>query len=250
VEFAVGTGLAAVFAAIVLFAVLPGVATFLGFCIVLGLYLLPAGALAAQPWRAGLFVPMVANFTPLLAPANQMSYDTVQFYNSALAIVVGCGAGAVSFRLLPPLSPAFRTRRLLRLTVQELRRLAHAPFRRARDDWEVDVYARLAALPDQAEPWQRAQLLAALSVGTALIQLHQMAARLGLGSELEPALQALARGDSTAATASLARLDRLLASRAEAAPGTPVALRARASLLAMSEALSEHSAYFGSGAPA
>ncbi|HYZ62845.1 MAG TPA: FUSC family protein [Acetobacteraceae bacterium] len=246
VDFSVGTGLAAVFAGIVLFAALPAVESFVGFSIVLGLYLLPAGALAAQPWRAGLFAPMVGNFIPLLAPANPMNYDTAQFYNSAVAIVAGCGAGALWFRLLPPLSPAFRTRRLLRLTLHDLRLLAHAPSRRTEDEWEEDVYARLAALPDQAEPWRRAQLLAALGVGTALIRLHRVVARLGLGPELEPMLQALVRGDSAAAVASLARIDRLLT--ADAVPAAPLALRGRASLLAMSEALSEHGAYFGAPA--
>ena len=57
-------------------------------------------------------------FVTLLAPANQMSYDPGQFYNFALATIAGVGAGALSFRLLPPLSPAFRTRRLLALTLQ------------------------------------------------------------------------------------------------------------------------------------
>jgi hypothetical protein len=36
--------------------------------------------------------------------------------------VGGVGAAALSFRLLPPLSPAFRTRRLLALTLRDLRR--------------------------------------------------------------------------------------------------------------------------------
>jgi uncharacterized membrane protein YccC len=113
--FMVGTVLAAVFAAIVNFAVLPGLTTFAGFSIALGLYLVPVGALAAQPWQMAMFTAMVFNFVPLLAPANQMSYDTAEFYNSALAINVGIGMAALSFRVLPPLSPALRTRRLLAL---------------------------------------------------------------------------------------------------------------------------------------
>ena len=57
-----------------------------------------------------------------------MSYNTVQFYNFALAIFSGCVAAALSFALLPPLSPAFRARRLLVLTLRELRRLAIGAF--------------------------------------------------------------------------------------------------------------------------
>jgi hypothetical protein len=58
-----------------------------------------------------MFTYLAAYFVPLLAPANEMSYDTMQFYNAALAIVAGTGAAALSFRLMPPLSPVFRTRR-------------------------------------------------------------------------------------------------------------------------------------------
>jgi uncharacterized membrane protein YccC len=112
--------------AIIAFAVLPGLETFEAFSIAIGLYLVPAGALMAQPWQPPMlrFDTMVMFFIPLLAPENQMSYDTVQFYNGALAIFTGSGAAAVSFRLLPPLSPAFRTRRLLELALRDLRRLA------------------------------------------------------------------------------------------------------------------------------
>ena len=91
------------------FAVLPNLETFAAFSLAIGLVLVPAGAGMAQPWQTAMFTAMAANFVPLLAPANPMSYDTVQFYNAAVAIVVRRGAAALSFRLIPPLSPAFRT---------------------------------------------------------------------------------------------------------------------------------------------
>ncbi|HYZ33191.1 MAG TPA: FUSC family protein [Crenalkalicoccus sp.] len=249
VDFAVGAGLAALVAAIILFVVLPGLVTFVAFSIVLGLVLVPAGALMTQPWRAAVFASMVGRFPPLLGPANEMSYDTVAFYNSALAIIVGSGVAALSFRLLPPLSPAFRTRRLLALTLRDLRRLARGPVRWTPEDWEGRVFARLTVLPAQAEPVQRAQLLAALSAGNEIIRLRRIGPRLGLGPGLDAALDALARGDSGAATARLARLDHLLASRPVATPGTPVALRARGSMLALSEVLTQHASYFDAEAP-
>jgi hypothetical protein len=106
------------------------------------------------------------------------------------------------------------------------------------------MYGRFSALPDEAQPLQRSQLLAALSVGTEIIQLRRIARRLDSGAELDAALEALARGDSAIATARLARLDDALAGRPGAA-----ALRARGSILAMSEALTQHAAYFDAGAP-
>ena len=120
-SFVVGTGLTAIFAAIIGFAVLPLTETFVGFSLAIGLVLVPAGAgVESSP----MFTAMTAFFCFLLAPTNQMIYDTQQFYNAALATVAGLGVASLSFRLLPPLSPAFRTRRLLALTRRDLRRLA------------------------------------------------------------------------------------------------------------------------------
>jgi uncharacterized membrane protein YccC len=247
-SFMVGIGLTAAFAAIIEFAVLPGVETFAGFSLAIGLVLVPAGALMAQPWQTAMFTAMAANFMPLLAPANQMSYDTQQFYNAALAIVAGVGAAALAFRLLPPLSPALRTRRLLALTLRDLRRLTRGPISRTANDWEGRIYSRLSALPEQAEPLQRGQLLAALCVGTAIIRLRRIARRFDLQVELAGALDAVARGDSSVATERLGQLDRMLAALPSTRPGGWIRLRARGSIVAMSEALAEHATYFDSGA--
>jgi len=242
--FMVGTALGAVFAAIIAFAVLPNTETFAAFSLAIGLVLVPAGAGIAQPWQTATFTAMAFNFVPLLQPANPMSYHTEQFYNAASAIVAGVGAAALSFRLIPPLSPAFRTRRLLELTLRDLHRLATGRLPYRPDDWEGRMYGRLAALPDQAQPLQRSQLLATFLVGTQIIQLRNIARRFDLSSSLDAALDALARGSSALATATLANLDAALASR----PGAG-ALRARGLILAISEALTQHSAYFGAGAP-
>ena len=88
-SFTAGTVLGAASAAIIEFAVLPNLETFAAFSLALGLVLVPAGAGMAQPWQTVVFTAMTANFVPVLAPANQMSYDTVQFYNAALAIFLG-----------------------------------------------------------------------------------------------------------------------------------------------------------------
>jgi uncharacterized membrane protein YccC len=154
VLFIVGALLDVVLTAIIAFAVLPGLGTetFVGFSLVIGLCLVPIGALLAQarqPWQTGMFTAMAMLFVPLLEPTNPETYDTVQFYNAALAIVAGSGAAALSFRLLPPLSPAFRTLRLLALTLRDLRRLATG---RAPGDWEGHVNGRLSALPEEATP--------------------------------------------------------------------------------------------------
>jgi uncharacterized membrane protein YccC len=177
-----------------------------------------------------------------------MTYDSVQFYNAALAIVAGSIAGVLSFRILPPLSPAFRTRRLLMLTLRDLRRIATNPAPPPREDWEGRMYSRLAALPDAAEPLQRAQLVAALAVGREILELRRLTPELGLGSEFDSALEAFVQGNSAAATARFNELDRRLASLPVSDPGTSLALRPRALVLAICDVLADHSAYFDTGA--
>lgn len=244
VKFTIGTTIAAVSAATVLFAGLPNVDSFVGFAIVLGIFLIPAGAMTAQPWNTALFIPIAYNFTPILGPVNQMSYNTIQFYNTALAIVAGCGVGALSFRLMPPLSPELRARRLLALTLRDLRRLAIDPDRRE-GSWEGRLYSRIAALPVQAEPLYRAILITALAVGRNMISLHRSARRLDCAGELDAALKHFSSGECPAMVVRLEAADRRLAALA----GNPLpAMRARAQILAIRDALSDHRIYFEGGA--
>jgi uncharacterized membrane protein YccC len=187
-SFMVGIILATALAAIVDFAVLPSLVGFAAFSVALGLVLVPAGALMLRTWPTPLFIAMASLFVPLLAPANQTVYDPQQFYNASSAIVVGVGAAVLAFRLMPPLSPALRTRRLLVLTLRDLRRLTTGSVPRTAKDWEGRIYNRLSVLPEQAEPLQRAQLLAALSVGTEIIRLRRVARLFHPRFELDAAL--------------------------------------------------------------
>jgi uncharacterized membrane protein YccC len=238
-SFVAGTGLAAAAAAVIKFALLPGLETFVAFAFILGLVLVPAGALVAQPSTTAIFTAVAAYFCVFVAPTNPISYDTQQFYNAASATFAGFVGAALSFRLLPPLAPAFRTRRLLALTLRDLRRLATSATRKRRNAWESRMYGRLSVLPDTAEPSQRAQLVAALSMGSAIIRLCLLAHQLKMTNQLDSPLGAIARGDSAVAIARLAALDNALAARADA-----VTLQARACLLVISQALTRNAAYF------
>ena len=251
VSFLIGIGLTAVCAAIVQFAVLPSLASFAAFSVALGLVLVPAGALMAQPWHTPVFMAMAFFFVPLLAPANQMNYDPQQFYNASSAIVIGVATATLGFRLLPPLSPAFRTRRLLTLTLRELRRLAAGPIRGTEHDWQSRIYSRLSVLPEQAELLERGQLLAALCVGVDIIRLRRVAPLFDQPLGLDAVLKAVAGGNSVVAAERLAQLDqRLAALPSSARPGPQIRLRARASIVALAEALTRHAAYFDRGAAA
>jgi uncharacterized membrane protein YccC len=241
--WALGTALDAVFAAVMVFAVLPGSETFAAFAMAMGVCFIPIGALAALPWQSVVLIPMAVHLLPLIGPTNPMSYDALPFYNTALGIVAGTGASALFFRLIPPLSPAFRTRRLQALTLRDLRRLAVG---RTPDDWAGHMHDRLSAMPEQATPLQREEVLAALSVWTEIIRLRPLAHRFGHGADLESAVAAVAQGSTAIAIASLGHLDEAFAIHADT---KPEALRGRASILALSEVLTHHAAYFDAGAP-
>jgi uncharacterized membrane protein YccC len=249
--FALGSAAAVLCAAIIHFAVLPGLVTFPAFCAAIGLVLVPSGfarTWSRQPAVIAVFSAIGILFVPLLAPTNPMTYDTEASYNAALAIFVGSAVGALSFRLLPSVPPSVRVRRLLALTLRDLRRLAINPVPPSSEAWESRIYGRLAALPDQAEPLQRAHLIAALLVGTEIILLRRVAPRLGVATQLDAALGALAQGNGAIAVARLRQLDHRLASPPDGATETAIALRARAHILGLSEALTAHSPYFDSGA--
>ena len=247
---AIGSAGSVLFAAVIKFAALPATETFGAFCLAIGLFYLPAGFVTArtrQPAVLAVFTAMALTFMPLLAPTNEMSYDTGQFYNFALAVCIGCGAAALSFRLLPSVPPTQRTRRLLAFALADLRRCAVAAFPPTPYEWEERMYGRLAALPDNTDPSARTRLLAVLDVGSALVQLREAEPRITLDPELDDALAALAEGRSAMARTRLGDLELRLASHG--APGVDLAVRARANILAISEALAQHATFFDAGAP-
>src|SRR5262249_22587598 len=119
----------------------------------------------------------------------------------------GCGAvvSAVAAAV------ALISRRLLAWTLRDLRHLAIGT-QRPREDWEGRMYSRLAVLPDEAEPLQRAQLVAALSLGTEIIHLRRIVPRLGFGAELHSALADFARPNIAATMTRFAELDQQIES--------------------------------------
>ncbi len=235
-------------AAAIKFALLPGLESFPAFCIALAAFLIPVGTALAATRQYPLLAICTATFMSVLQLTNEMSYDTAQFYNSSLGIFVGVAAAPLSFLLVPPLSPSFRTKRLLNLTLRDLRRLAMSRLSASVDDWQGHTFSRLAALPEEAEPLERAQLLAAQFVGTEIIHLGHDTAALDLLLQFEAALQTFAEGNSAAAIAQLTWLDHYLASTEQV--DTQLAARTRGRILAICDALADHRAYFDTGTSA
>jgi uncharacterized membrane protein YccC len=246
--FFLGTCIAVLLAAVVKFSLLPQFDSFFGLSVALACYLIPVGALSTLGWQTAVFAPMAVNFVALLTPENAISYDLSQFYNSSLALLAGSGTALLAFRIVPPLSPAFRTQRLLTLTLNDLRLLVRRPLPLRSEQWERRIYNRISVLPDSAQPLQRAQMLAALAVGTEVIRLNRIARRLRLDVQLHPLVRAMVKGDSTLVSAALVQLDAHLADAPQQGQRARLALHARGSALALSEVLTQHSDYFNRGA--
>jgi hypothetical protein len=111
-------------------------------------------------------------------------------------------------------------------------------------DWEARVYHHLCQLSTQIGPSQLARLAATFSIGTEIIRLRRIARRLDLGSDLDSALNAVARGNTREAIQSLAQIDHRLAARSGVEPDAIVRLRARGSIRVISETLVQHRDYF------
>jgi uncharacterized membrane protein YccC len=235
-----GTGVAAV----LMFAILPRATSFPSLCLALGLALVPLGFLLARARTPLFYFAASVNFIPMLSITNGLTYDASAFWNSSSAILVGVACGAIAMRILPPLSPAIRTKRLLALTLADLRRLAKRTSPGRQDNWESHGFARLLAMPDQAEPVERAELVAAVAVGTEIVRLRHVAPRFVPSAAVDAPLRALAEGRSGEAIERLRDLDRLLAALPRAEAASRILLRVQASILAICGQLAEFGPYF------
>ncbi|HEY4044221.1 MAG TPA: FUSC family protein, partial [Rhodopila sp.] len=242
--FTIGTTLAAIGAAVAAFALLPQQTTFWGFCAVLGLVLVPAGALSSRPWQQSLFVALEANFIPLLGPSNPAVYDPGQFYNNAIALLCGVGFALLAIRLLPPIPPAMRMHRLLALTLRDLRRLARGRLPTSSVQWEGRMYGRLSAVPASVDTLQASRMATALTVGTEIIRLRRIAGRFALDEQLEAAMIAIASGHSSVAVRELDRFDQALAELPATQPGAKLRLRARGTIRSIADSLTRQASYF------
>ena len=243
-SWSVGALSTAVIVAIVKFVLLPNHESFLAFSVMLAIALVPLAALSAVPALTPYFLPATVLFTPLLAPTNEIAYDTQAYFNTASALLSGCCFGIAALALLPPVPPRLQSQRLLDLSIRDLRRLAGGRRRWTLSQWENRLYARLTAMPAEALPIQRAHLMSMLTVGSQIIRLMRLSRNSRIKIHLPDVLASLAAGDLPELREVLRRVDRDIASIPESEPGARVRLRARAALLAIGEAVDRRREFF------
>ena len=99
-------------------------------------------------------------------------------------------------------------------------------------------------MPEAATPEQRAELVAALYVGEAVLRLRAIEERFPNRVFTHAALLDIAAGRGAAARAALAKADAALVATGAAPQHI---MRARAAIMALCEALARHAAFFGVG---
>jgi uncharacterized membrane protein YccC len=246
-SWSVGAVTTALIGAAVKFALLPNHESFLAFSVMIAIALVPLAALSTVPALTPYFLPATVLFTPLLAPTNEIAYDTQAYFNTTSALLSGCCFGIAALALLPQVPARIQSQRLLDLSIRDLRRLAFGRRDWTLSQWENRFYARLSSMPEQAEPIQRAYLMSTLSVGIQIIRLQRLSQLSHVRSGLSEVLASLAAGDLPKLGEALHQADRELASIPKAQPGALVRLRARSALLAIGEAVDRHRQYFEGG---
>ncbi|MCQ8279606.1 FUSC family protein [Acetobacteraceae bacterium KSS8] len=236
-EFGLGVVCAAVLAAIVSFAVLPGQQSYLALVLAIGAVMVPSAFMAAGSWHRFVFTAIDFIFLALIAPSNQQSYDLSSFLNGAQGIVAGVVVGLLGFRLFPPLSKEWKVQRLLALTLRDVRRFAAGRKRRAAEDWLGLLITRVGALPGGTDPADRARLVSGLNAGTQVLRLRNLQAGIAQPGQLESSLGLLAQGEVERCADGLRDLARVQ-------PDDAAGLRAQVEITLLSDTLLRHAPYF------
>ena len=245
-DYAAGTAIAAILAVSLNLLVFPALhGGFIWQSWVLALVLIPCGALSARRWHNLAFSAVVTNLVPILALENDPVYEGTTVVNTALAITAGTVVAMLFVRLIPPLSPGERVRRLLALTLSDLRRLVTRRRVYRRDEWLAVVAARLTVMPERATVDEQTRLLAALSTGEAANTLLGSRGHLSSWArdELDRAFESLAQGNVTTAGVELRRFGAGLFPGPPAAPSLPQRQAAVAATL-VADSLERHPEYF------
>jgi hypothetical protein len=99
-------------------------------------------------------------------------------------------------------------------------------------------------MPEQAEPVERAELVAVVAVGREITRLRRVAPRFVPSALVDAALQSLAEGRSVEAIERLREVDRQIAALPRGTSGRRIVLSLRASLLVICAQLTEFGPYF------
>lgn len=237
-DYTIGSILVVAVAYGLYFGVMPSISTFPQLAVMLALVLVPVGWMQAGSWHTPLFLAMSVNLLPLIGVGNPISYDASTFFNIALTIIMGNIIGTLFFIIIPGLSPEVRTRRLLALSVRDLRRLAARSQARDAARWTAVMTRRVEDLPPQATDAQASSLMTLFVLGRTLIMLRETLAGEVQRRLISDASAALAEGRVALARIAFGDMARGLADRAASQPSeAPASQLSRVQIRIITDAL-------------
>ncbi|QIB36194.1 FUSC family protein [Ancylobacter pratisalsi] len=252
-DYALGAALMSVLAGIVYFGVLPALTSFPALIALLAVLLVPLGMLQLGSWHGVAFLAMCITCLPLLGVANPIAYDAANYFNLAMAILAGSTVGMVFLAIMPVVGPQMRARRLVGLSVRDLRKLAGGRWTISRKRWTALLSRRIEALPPQASLEQAGGLMALLALGHAIFHLTDSLPDAPARRLLLQALGQFAMGRLDDARGSFEALGRL--TDRDAGTGTEAEVHAReqgrdqvhlrAALAVILDAIDSHAALLG-----
>jgi uncharacterized membrane protein YccC len=152
------------------FYLLPLASDFVGTAFALGPLMLTCGFVMAQPKIGAMGQLTAVYFTVGSNIDNVMTYDTVQFFNTSLAILFGIGVALVLFAIIFPETPSQALRHLRRQLCLRLSRFSAAregqlsPFAYALSDQATNAFVRVK---DEASATQSCYAMTMTALATA-----------------------------------------------------------------------------------
>jgi uncharacterized membrane protein YccC len=187
--------IAAFFALICKFLILPMSSDFEFLTLALGLFFVPLGLAMANPSTALAATSFAFVFVYLIRPDNSMTYDLTDTLNTGLGMLAGVLFGTLAYTLIfPPNPQAARNYVIYRIRLG-LELLARANPIPAFSAWETRMYDRVMRLNDPQNPsgtptdeWLDAGL-GALTLGNELLRLRRWLATETLPAQLKESAQ-------------------------------------------------------------
>jgi len=187
--------IAAFFALLCKFFVLPMGSGFEFLTLALGLFFVPLGLVMANPSTTMVATSFAFVFVYLIRPDNSMTYDLTDTLNTALGVLLGVLLGTLSYVLIFPPSPQAARRYVtyrIRRGLEMMARLNPIP---RFCSWETRMYDRVSRLNDPQNPsaiptdeWLDAGL-GALTLGNEILRLRHWLQTERLSAELKTAVK-------------------------------------------------------------
>jgi len=176
------------------FGLLTHTADYGSFSLVIGLFLFPCCVMLCYPKTAGFAAAFPIVFVTVVAPANPMQFNALDFLNLGIATLVGVLTATLAYRLVLPPDPQAARRYVVRRILDSLENISQEHCI-SFEDWTTRMYDRIIRLSDPenlsgtpTDEWLDTGL-GSVDLGCELFRLRTLAADERLPREVRQALE-------------------------------------------------------------